>query len=133
MTGPVVVDASALIDLLLGNELGEAVGERLSDHEMHAPAHLDAEVLSALGRLQRDGRLTAAQVRARLDRLADAPIERRLLGPLVLGAWARRRNLRLVDALYVELAEQLEGALVTTDRRLAAIAPRAELVGPGPS
>lgn len=133
MSEAVVVDASALVDLLLGNEIGTAVGHRLADHELHAPAHLDAEVLSALGRLHRDGRLAANQVRPRLYALVDAPIVRYHLSPLVLGAWDRRRNLRLVDALYVELAEHLDVPLVTTDHRLAASAASAELVTPPPT
>lgn len=130
MSDAVVVDASALVDLLLGNEIGTAVAKRLADHEMHAPAHLDAEVLSALGRLHRDRRLAANQVRPRLDALGDAPIVRHHRSSLVLGAWERRRNLRLVDALYVELAEHLDAPLVTTDHRLAASAAVAELVTP---
>lgn len=97
---------------------------------MHAPSHFDAEVVSALGRLHRDGLLTPTQVRARLEALVDAPVERHPLPPAVLGAWARRRKLRLVDALYVELVEQLDATLVTTDQRLAATARNAELVGP---
>jgi predicted nucleic acid-binding protein len=128
VSAPVVVDASAFVDLLLGNDLGEAVGSRLAGHEMHAPAHLDAEVLSALGRLHRDGRLTAAQVRSRLDVLVDAPVERHHLPLVLLGAWGRRRNLRLVDALYVELAERLDAKLITTDGRLATSAAGAELL-----
>lgn len=50
MAETVVVDASALVDLLLGNELGLVVAQRLRDTRMHVPAHVDAEVLSALGR-----------------------------------------------------------------------------------
>lgn len=129
MNGAVVVDASAFVDLLLGNDLGEAVASRLAGHEMHVPAHLDAEVLSALGRLHRDGRLTATQVRSRLDVLVDAPLERHALPLVLIGAWRRRRNLRLVDALYVELAERLDAKLITTDRRLATGTAVAELVG----
>lgn len=45
----VVVDASALVDLLLDNALGGAVRRRIAGHVLHAPAHLDAEVLSTLG------------------------------------------------------------------------------------
>jgi predicted nucleic acid-binding protein len=41
---------------------------------------------------------------------------------LLLGAWARRDQLRLADALYVELAATRALALVTTDRRLHAVA-----------
>jgi predicted nucleic acid-binding protein len=42
-----VLDASALVNLLLDNELGAAVQRRIAGHPLHAPAHLDAEVLSA--------------------------------------------------------------------------------------
>jgi len=45
----------------------------------------------------------------------------------VLGAWARRDQLRLADALYVELAVSLGLSLITTDRRLHP-APVADVV-----
>jgi predicted nucleic acid-binding protein len=124
----VVVDASAMVDLLVGTPLAEVVDARLRDHELHAPAHFDAEVLSALGRLHRDRRLTARQTASRVERLAAAPLHRHALPPLVVGAWQRRHNLRLVDALYAELADRLEVALITTDRRLAATYAPAELL-----
>ena len=114
----VVADASALIDLLLGNDLGQAVGRRLAGIALHAPAHVDAEVLSALGRLHRSGALEASAVEAKLTALAAAPITRHGVHDLVLGAWARRHRLRLADALYIELASRLDCPLVTTDRRL---------------
>lgn len=114
----VVVDASALVDLLLGNPLGQAVGRRLAGQVLHAPAHVDAEVLSALGRLHRAGDLSASEVTTMLDALTAAPITRHPPAELVHGAWQRRHQLRLVDALYVELASRLERPLVTTDRRL---------------
>jgi predicted nucleic acid-binding protein len=50
--------------------------------------------------------------------LAAAPITRHAVGDLLFGAWARRHRLRLADALYVDLAAQLDCPLVTTDRRL---------------
>lgn len=97
---------------------------------MLAPAHIDAEVLSALGRLQRAGGLSEAEVEERLELLAGSPVERQPLAPLLDGAWARWHNLRLVDALYVELAAQLDGApLVTTDSGMASACTSAELLG----
>lgn len=114
----VVADAAALVDLLLGNDFGQAVGKRLAGTGLHAPAHVDAEVLSALGRLHRAGDLEAGDVETKLTALAAAPITRHGVADLLLGAWARRRRLRLADALYVELAVQLDCLLVTTDRRL---------------
>jgi predicted nucleic acid-binding protein len=124
----VVVDASAVVDLLLGNDVGLQVELRLRGRELHAPAHLDAEVLSALGRLHRAGELDDEQVSERLDALATAAIERNALAGLLAGAWVRRPTLRLVDALYVELAEQLGAPLLTTDARLAGTTDTAELV-----
>jgi len=45
-----------------------------------------------------------------------------------MGAWLRRENIRLADALYVELAEQLDVPLITTDLRLARATPLAEAI-----
>jgi predicted nucleic acid-binding protein len=125
-----VVDASAIVELLLSTTVGRAVGRRIQRHGLHAPAHIDAEALSALGRLQRDGRLAERDVASRLKFLAEAPIERHRLSSLLLGAWRRRKNIRLVDALYVELASQLGLPLLTADTRLAAATRVAELVSP---
>lgn len=118
----VVADASALVDLLLGNELGVAVQARLTGHALHAPAHADAEILSALGRLQRAGELGADEVEAMLTRLATAPIQRHPVSDLLIGAWSRRQGLRLADALYVELAASRALPLITTDGRLRSVA-----------
>lgn len=123
----VAVDASALVDLLLGNTLGDAVQARLAGQALHAPAHADAEVLSALGRLHRAGALDANGVEAMLAALAAAPIERHPVADLLAGAWSRRHQLRLADAVYVELASSRSLPLVTTDRRLAAV-PVVEVV-----
>jgi predicted nucleic acid-binding protein len=127
---PLVLDASAMVDVLTGSPLARSVQERIHGSELHAPAHLDAEVLSALGRLHRAGHLSDRQAATRLDRLVEAPVQRHAVQALVLGAWGLRHNLRLVDALYVELANQLEAPLVTTDAALAAATSVAELVDP---
>lgn len=113
-----VVDASALVDLLLANEMGDAVKRRLAGHVLHAPAHADAEILSALGRLQRAGEVEADSVETMLTRLAAAPMQRHPVADLLAGAWSRRDRLRLADALYVELAAVRDLPLITTDRRL---------------
>lgn len=122
-----VADGSALVDLLLGNELGDAVQRRIAGHALHVPAHADAEILSALGRLHRAGEVEADGVETMLVRLAAAPIQRHPVTGLLIGAWSRRDRLRLADALYVELAASRALPLITTDRRLRPV-PVAEVV-----
>ena len=125
----VIVDASVMVDLVARtDDRFSAVRERLAHTVMHAPAHLDAEVLAAPGRMQRAGVLTVGQVDAALDDLRQAPVARHALAPLIVGAWARRATLRLADALYVELADTRDMLLLTTDQRLARAWPSADAI-----
>lgn len=125
----VVIDASVMVDLVARtSDRFSAVRARLTRTAMHAPAHFDAEVLSALGRMHRAGVLTGAQVDAALDELRQAPVTRHGLSSLLAGAWARRDTLRLTDALYVELAETAGLVLLTTDQRLARVWPSADAI-----
>lgn len=71
----------------------------------------------------------ASVVRA-LRELSTAPIARHPLAGLLTWAWAARKRLRLVEALYVELSDSLDAALITTDTRLARESAIAELVRP---
>jgi predicted nucleic acid-binding protein len=124
-----VVDASVVVDLVARTSRAPAVGARLRGSVWHAPGHLDAEVLSALGRLERAGRLEAVEAAEGLVALSELPIERHAVSALLLGAWTLRNELRLVDGLYVELARQLGMRLITSDQRLArAAAPIAEAI-----
>lgn len=123
-----VLDASALVEALIGSRAGLRVRERLRGCDLHAPAHLDAEVLSALGRLHRAGELEAATVRTLLGELAAAPILRHQLPSLLAGAWSARDEVRLVDALYLELARELGARVLSTDARLARSRAEVELI-----
>ena len=122
------MDASVLVDLLAGTDVAPAAQARLANVVLHAPAHLDAEILSALGRLNRAGELETRDVEAALVHLAALPMTRHDLPPLLAGAWARRADLRLLDGLYVELAERLGVRVLTTDHRLARACPMAEAI-----
>lgn len=124
----VVLDASALVDLLARTDRAPAVRARLTGTTLHAPAHLDAEVLSALGRLRRANLLGKAHADEAIHALHQIPLHRHELPGLLHGAWARQESLRLTDALYVELADQLHMPLLTTDLRLARAAPQAEAI-----
>ena len=131
MAESLVLDASAMVDLLVGSDHAGSIQAHLHDTELHVPGHFDAEVLSALGTLHRASQLTTRQVTDRVTLVASSPIVRHPLAPLLSGAWRRRGTLRLVDALYVELASQLDTLIVTTDRGLASASQRATLIERG--
>lgn len=114
-----VLDASAAIELLLRTPAGDRAGTALRGHRVVVPAHFDAEVFSALGRLVRGGDLAEKLVEPILDELAHAPFLRYALQPLLADAWELRHNLALRDALYVSLARRLGAAFITADARLA--------------
>jgi predicted nucleic acid-binding protein len=123
-----VIDASALVDLLLGEPASERIADRIERNSLHAPAHIELELLSAFGRIERSGQLTSAAVDLRLRAAESVIIQRYDLEGLSAGAWRRRQSLRLSDAFYVELAHQLNVPLITTDLRLARATPRAEAI-----
>lgn len=124
----VVLDASAMVDLLLDTEASPAIQVAVRGRALAVPSHFDAEVFSAIGRLHRSGELDDSAATARIERLAGAPLERQPIAPLLVGAWGRSEHTRLADALYLELAAQLDTIVITTDRRLARAHPAATVV-----
>ena len=128
MIEAVVLDASAMVTMLVGGNQGRPIVDRLRGTSVHVPAHFDTEVLSALGRLQQAGDVSQAAVGQSLERLAAAPFQRHLLAPLLSAAWQLRQNLRLVDALYVALAAEIDATIITMDRGLSVAAPGSELM-----
>ena len=113
----VVVDAAMVVDLICDFPAAEAYrGILASADAVAAPAHLDSEVLSALGRLHGAGHLT--QAAERVEALATFGATRWPLPPLLSPAWALIDRIATRDALYVALAASLDATLITTDGRL---------------
>lgn len=113
----VVVDAATVVDLLCDFPAAEPFrGALASADAVAAPAHLDAEVLSALGRLKRAGQLTRGA--ERVEALASFGATRWPLRPLLLPAWTMVDRIATRDALYVALAVSLDAVLITSDGRL---------------
>jgi predicted nucleic acid-binding protein len=118
----IVVDASAVLEVLLRTERAPAV-ERLLFAEwetLHAPHLLDVEVAQVLRRYAAAGEIDEDRGRAALVDLEDFPMRRYPHAFLLPRVWALRDNLTAYDAAYVALAEVLGAPLVTCDRRLAA-------------
>jgi predicted nucleic acid-binding protein len=117
----IVLDASAVLELLLGTPPGRAIAARIQDPALalHVPHVLDVEVAQVLRRYTREGQLEAAEAAEALDALRTLDLERHAHEPLLDRIWALRQNLTAYDAAYVALAEALDAVLLTCDRRLA--------------
>jgi predicted nucleic acid-binding protein len=120
----IVVDASAVVEVLLGTPAAVAIERRLFDRSetLHAPHLLDIEVAHAVRRYAARGEIDGQRGRAALTDLADFPLYRYPHDPLLLRIWDLRQNFTAYDAVYVALAEELGFPLITRDRRLAGAA-----------
>ena len=119
-----VVDASALVDLLLVRPHAPDIEGHIAAHasELHAPALLDVEVVSALRRVVSSGEAPATRAEQAIEDLLALPITRHPHASLMARAWQLRETLTAYDATYLALAEALSdspGALLTTDAGFA--------------
>lgn len=90
---------------------------------IHAPAHWLAEAANALWPMHSVRReLTRDELRQRIARLAEAPVQVTPLTDLIESAAeiAAELGVTMYDALYLALAAQQDVPLVTADRRLVA-------------
>ena len=115
----IVVDASAIVDVLLEQPPNEALTARLhSADELHAPHLLDVEVLSVLRRLCATGALSVDATCLALQNFDRFPITRYPHVPLRDRIWELRNTVSAYDGSYVALAEALDLPLATSDGRL---------------
>ena len=115
-----VVDASAVIEMLLRTPLGVLCTDRLlRPGELLCSPHLiDVEVLQVLRRYAARAELSDDRGDEARKDLADLPLQRYPHQPLLARIWELRRSLSAYDAAYVALAEALDAPLVTCDGRL---------------
>lgn len=117
----IVVDASALVEMLLRSDRGLRVEARLFDagDTLHAPHLVDLEIAHALRDLAARGWLTADRAQQAIADRFDVPLVREPHDLFLLRIWALRHHLTPDDAAYIALAEALEAPLVTCDGPLA--------------
>jgi len=127
---PFVLDASVAVCRLFDDEDHPHARhslDRIRGDEARVPSLWWFEVRNTLLVNERRGRLTEADTTAFLAALSRLAISvERTPGDDVL-VLARRRNLTVDDAAYLELARRTDLPLATPDRRLA-VAARAERV-----
>jgi predicted nucleic acid-binding protein len=131
----IVVDASAITELLLQTTLGTRVEQRLcrEDDEFHAPHLLDVEVLGALRRLVQVGEVRPARAEEAVQDLGLLRVVRHRRLDLAMRAWELRENLTTYDAMYVARAEALNAVVITCDRPFGTApghAVRIEVIAP---
>jgi predicted nucleic acid-binding protein len=116
-----VIDASVLTVFYVSDDQRRgALGSRLAAGDaLFAPAHVDAEVASALRALARNNRAVERAAPRALAHLAGFPLRRMPIAPLLERMWQLRSNVTVYDAAYIALAELLGCELVTCDAKLA--------------
>ena len=131
----IVLDASALVELLLDTPTGRVIATRIADPALglHVPHLADVEVAQALRRYVKDGELDAATAAVALEDFRSLDLQRHAHEPLLDRIWELRQHLSAYDAVYLALADVLDAVLLTCDGRLArapSAARRVELVKP---
>jgi predicted nucleic acid-binding protein len=117
----IVIDASAVLELLLRTQRASAVEEWVfaANETLHAPHLLDVEVAQVLRRYYLHQALSSRRAGQALEDLALLGLARYPHEPLMSGIWRLRDNFSAYDAAYVVLAEALGAPLLTCDSRLA--------------
>ncbi|MGH3438965.1 MAG: type II toxin-antitoxin system VapC family toxin [Sciscionella sp.] len=119
MNVDIIVDNSALIEVVTGAQPHPALLRQLMLARAAAPELLDAEALSVIRRMARSRVLSTDRAKTALLQIQQAPLLRLPHRPLLERAWELRHSISAYDALYVALAEQLDVPLVTCDAKLA--------------
>jgi len=130
----VVMDASAIVELLSGDEtwLDRWRAWTKGGAMILAPPHLGAEVANAMLRgIGLDAHAASNRIR-QLFAMGLSSADRGL--PAILGAieLADRHRLSVYDALYLELALDIDAELATLDRALAEASRRPDVLLLGP-
>lgn len=117
----IVVDASAILELLLQTDDAGRIEARLFGHDetWHAPHVIDLEIAQVLRRSVATRQLEPDRGREVVDDLAELPLTRYPHAVLLPRIWELRHKATAYDAAYLALAEALAVPLVTRDRRLA--------------
>ena len=116
----IVLDASALLELLLVTDKAGEVAERIAAPEetLHAPHLIDLEVAQVLRRYVARRQLDEVRASQALEDLQDLDLNRYPHDVLLGRIWELRHNASAYDAAYLALAETLGAPLLTSDARL---------------
>jgi predicted nucleic acid-binding protein len=119
----IVLDASAVLELLLRTTAGRSITDRISAPEetLHAPHLIDLEVAQVLRRYEIAKTLTVRRATEALGDFGDMEVTRYPHELFLTRIWELRKNATAYDAAYLSLAEALGAPLLTSDKRLAGV------------
>lgn len=118
-----IVDASAVAEILLGTAAGRRAATMLEGHELLAPQHLTAEVASVIRGWSLSRQISDEQALRAFREFVALDIEQVPMAQMLPAVYALRHNVSAYDAMYVVLARAAACRLLTLDGRLAAAAP----------
>lgn len=118
-----VVDASAVAEILFGTESGRRAAALIDEHELLAPQHLTAEVASVIRGWSLSRQITDEQALRAFREFDALGVEQVPMMSSLPAVYALRHDISAYDAMYVVLARAAQCSLLTLDARLAASAP----------
>jgi predicted nucleic acid-binding protein len=121
MSAAVVVDTSALVELLVGEDVPRtAVRAQVTGKRIAVPHAADLEIAAVLRGLVHGGKLDLGRAGQAVDLFARMRLRRHPHTVLLPRIWELRHNLWPYDAAYVALAEALRVPLLTMDAKISA-------------
>lgn len=123
-----VVDASAVAEILLGTEAGHRAAALLDEHELLAPEHLTAELASVIRGWSLSRQITDEMALRAFREYEALGVEHVPMMSSLPAVYSLRHNFSAYDAMYVVLARAAQCSLLTLDARLAASAPDCALL-----
>ncbi len=118
----IIVDASALVELLLRTHVADLIEKEIASADLHAPHVIDIEVAQALRHYLGTRDINSDRVTSAISDLASLPITRHAYGSTLPRIIELQDTMSANEAAYIALAESLSATLLTCNPQLSLVA-----------